>query len=441
MDHNVNNENIELFSWNGKPSLGKTIPISLQHIFTMLAGNVTPAIIIAGTLGMTPEESTTLLQASMLAAAIATFIQVIGVWKFGARLPIIMGINFYFVPVVIAITEQFGISAMFGAQIIAGVATIAFGGFVRTIRNFFPAVVTGTTVLTIGVSLFPVAVNYMAGNAGSPGFGSMQNWAVAIATLAVVLIVDQFAKGYIKVLGVMIGMLAGYALAFVLGMVDLSGIGGSGIIQIPSLFPFGLEFPPQAVLTLVIMFIITSIENIGDISSTTIGGLDREATTDELSGGIMGNGLASVISALFGGLPTATFSQNVGVVAMTKVIAKPVFVGAAILMLIAGFLPVFSQLLLSIPYPVIGGATVSVFSMITVNGIRLLLGTELNNRNAAIIGLSLAMGIGITGTQGSIGGFPEAFVTFLGGSSVILATLVAFILNLVLPGREKPKVE
>lgn len=434
-------ENRELFEIDGKPSLGKTVPISLQHIFTMLAGNVTPAIIIAGTSGMGAEESTLLLQASMLAAAIATFIQVVGVWKFGARLPIIMGINFYFVPVVIAITQQFGISAMFGGQIIAGLITIAFGSFVKTIRNLFPAVVTGTTVLTIGISLFPVAINYMAGNAGTPGFGSMQNWAVAIVTMAVVLIVDQFAKGYIKVLGVMIGMVAGYILTAVLGMVDLSGVASASVFSLPKILPFGLSFPVQAVLTLVIMFIITSIENIGDISSTTIGGLDREATSEELSGGIMGNGLSSVISVLFGGLPTATFSQNVGVVAMTKVVARPIFFVAAVMMLVAGFMPIFAQLMLSIPYPVIGGATISVFSMITVNGIRLLSSVELNNRNAAIIGLSLALGIGITGVQGSIAGFPEAFVTFIGGSSVILATLVAFILNVLLPGRDKTSVD
>lgn len=434
-------ENRELFEIDGKPSLGKTVPISLQHIFTMLAGNVTPAIIIAGTSGMGAEESTLLLQASMLAAAIATFIQVVGVWKFGARLPIIMGINFYFVPVVIAITQQFGISAMFGGQIIAGLITIAFGSFVKTIRNLFPAVVTGTTVLTIGISLFPVAINYMAGNAGTPGFGSMQNWAVAIVTMAVVLIVDQFAKGYIKVLGVMIGMVAGYILTAVLGMVDLSGVASASVFSLPKILPFGLSFPVQAVLTLVIMFIITSIENIGDISSTTIGGLDREATSEELSGGIMGNGLSSVISVLFGGLPTATFSQNVGVVAMTKVVARPIFFVAAVMMLVTGFMPIFAQLMLSIPYPVIGGATISVFSMITVNGIRLLSSVELNNRNAAIIGLSLALGIGITGVQGSIAGFPEAFVTFIGGSSVILATLVAFILNVLLPGRDKTSVD
>lgn len=434
-------ENRELFEIDGKPSLGKTVPISLQHIFTMLAGNVTPAIIIAGTSGMGAEESTLLLQASMLAAAIATFIQVVGVWKFGARLPIIMGVNFYFVPVVIAITQQFGISAMFGGQIIAGLITIAFGSFVKTIRNLFPAVVTGTTVLTIGISLFPVAINYMAGNAGTPGFGSMQNWAVAIVTMAVVLIVDQFAKGYIKVLGVMIGMVAGYILTAVLGMVDLSGVASASVFSLPKILPFGLSFPVQAVLTLVIMFIITSIENIGDISSTTIGGLDREATSEELSGGIMGNGLSSVISVLFGGLPTATFSQNVGVVAMTKVVARPIFFVAAVMMLVTGFMPIFAQLMLSIPYPVIGGATISVFSMITVNGIRLLSSVELNNRNAAIIGLSLALGIGITGVQGSIAGFPEAFVTFIGGSSVILATLVAFILNVLLPGRDKTSVD
>lgn len=433
--------NQELFTFEGKPSLAKTVPISLQHILTMLAGNIAPGIIIAGTVGMNAAESTAILQASMLAAAIATLIQVIGFWKFGARLPIIMGINFYFVPVVIALAQQYGLAAMFGGQIIAGLITIAFGSFVKTIRSLFPAVVTGTTVLTIGISLFPVAINYMAGNAGSNNFGSMQNWAVAIFTMIVVLGVDQFAKGYIKVLGVMLGIVAGYILSFILRMVDLTGVASSSLFALPSLLPYGLEFRLDAIITLIIMFIITSVENIGDISSTTIGGLNREATSDELSGGIMGNGLSSVISVLFGGLPTATFSQNVGVVAMTKVIARPIFVVASIMMLISGFMPVFAQLMLSIPYPVIGGATISVFSIIAVNGIRLLLSTELNSRNSAIIGISLALGIGITSVEGSIAGFPEAFVTFIGGSSVILATVVAFVLNLVLPGREKPKID
>ena len=429
--------NRELYSWDGSPSLGKTLPISIQHIFTMLAGNVAPALIIAGAINLDPDKSLTLLQASMLTAGVATLIQVLGLWKFGARLPIIMGINFYFVPVVIGMATDYGLAAMFGGTIVAGLITIAFGSFVRIIRDLFPAVVTGTTVLTIGISLFPVAISNMAGGSGAENFGSMQNWAVAIITMLVVVAVDQFGKGYIKVLGVMVGMVVGYLISLALGMVDFSAVPGTPIFALPEFLPFGIEFNVGAIITLVIMFIITSIENIGDISSTTIGGLDREATTDELSGGIMGNGLSSMIMALFGGLPTATFSQNVGVVALTKVVAKPIFVVAGILLLITGFMPMFAQLMMTIPAPVIGGATISVFSVITVNGIRLLHSVEMNNRNATIVGISLALGVGITGVQGSIAGFPEAFQTFIGGSSVILAALTAFILNLVLPGRER----
>lgn len=433
----------ELFLLDGKPSIAAAFPLSIQHLLAMIIGNVSPAIIIAAGAGLSPEDQAMLVQCSMFAAAIATFIQVFGIWKFGARLPIVMGINFAFVTVIMTINETYGLPAIYGAQIISGIVVIIFGAFIQKIRKYFPPLVAGTTVLTIGISLYPVAVQYMAGNPalGPENFGTVKNWAVAMLTALVVFFVDQYGKGYIKVVAMLFGILAGFILSAIFGMVDLSQVAAAKMFDYPRLFPFGIDFNLGATLTMIMMFIVTSVEAIGDVSSTTVGGLDRDATTEEISGNIMGNGLSTIINAFFGGLPTATFSQNCGLVATTKVVAKRVISLTAALVLVAGFIPKFGAFMVSIPYPVIGGATISVFAIITINGIKLITSEPLTARNSAIIGLALSLGIGITQVEGSLQHFPQFVQTFFGGSPVIIATLIAFILNLIVPKKTMEQEE
>lgn len=422
-----------IYEVDSNPPLTKCLPISLQHVLTMLIGNVAPALIISASVGLSEKEQIVLVQAAMIAAAVATLVQVYGISRFGSRLPMVMGINFSFVTACISIGKGYGMGSVFGACIFGGIAIMIFGALIKKVRKFFPPLVTGITVTTIGMSLYPVAIGYMAGNPDLPTYGSLQSWGVALFTLIVVIGLSEFGKGYIKTISILIGLVLGYIVAAFMGMVDLSSLSNQKLFELPKIMPFGMKFDISAIMTMVVMYIVTSIEAIGDISSLTMGGMDREATTEEISNGIMGNGLSAIINAFFGGTPTATFSQNVGIVTLTKVANKKVIKIAAFMVFIIGILPKFGALMTSIPYPVLGGATLSVFAIITVNGLRLLWEEEFTTRNMTIIGVSLAIGMGITQVPETIASFPEGFQLFIGSSPVIMSTIVAFVMNLILP--------
>lgn len=422
-----------LFQIDGKPTLAQALPISIQHIFAMIVANVAPALIVAQSVGLSAGDSSKLVQFCMFTAGVATLMQVIGIWRFGSKLPLIMGMNFAFVPVVINIAKTYGFAASYGATIIAGLFVILLGTVILKIRRFFPPLVTGTTVLTMGISLYPVAIDYMAGGVGSPDYASLKNWLVALLTLVIVVGINQFARGYLRVLGMLIGIVIGYGIAAALGMVHLGNLTAGGIITAPQILPFGIKFETGAIITMVVMYLVTSVEVIGDTSSLTIGTMNREATGQELSGAILGKGVTAILAALLGGLPTATFSQNVGIVTVTKVIARRVFIFAAAIMVLVGFFPPFGALMTSIPSAVLGGATLSVFAIITINGLKLLSQEVMTMRNATILGISLAFGLGLTSVPAAVANAPEAFKTFISSSPVILSTAICFILNLLIP--------
>lgn len=434
----MSNQTAELFKLDGKVGFAKALPISLQHIFAMIVANVAPVLIVANGIGLDQVQTTEIIQYAMFSAGVATLLQVVGIWRFGAKLPLIMGMNFAFVPVCINIGNSYGLPAVYGSIIIAGFVTLLFGAAILKVRRFFPPLVSGTTVLTMGLSLYPVAINYMAGGqAGDPGFGSLQNWSVALLTLILVLLISHLGKGYVRLLGMLIGIAVAYVLAYFLGMVDLSSVSRSSWIAYPKLFPFGISFVPEAIITMVVMYIVTSVEVIGDISSLTIGAFNREPSTEELSGGLMGKGIIAVLTATLGAMPTASFSQNIGIVTMTKVVAKRVFYWACGIMILIGFLPKFGVLMRSIPNAVLGGATLSVFAIITINGIRLVSEAKMTARNATILGISLAFGLGLTSVPEAVALAPEAFKTFIASSPVIISTVICFLLNLLLPKEDE----
>ena len=325
------------------------------------------------------------------------------------------------------------LGVILGAQIVGGCVAILFGIFVKQLRVFFPPMVTGTVIFTIGLSLYPTAVKYMAGGAGAADFGSWQNWLVAVITLAVVIFCNNFTKGVTKLASILMGIIVGYLVALCFGMVDFSSVGAAGIVAVPVPFKFGIKFVPAACVSMAVMYIVNSVQTIGDLTSTTLGGLDREPTDRELSGGIVCQGAASVVGAFFGGLPTASYSQNVGIVTVNRVVNRVVFGFAAVVLLIAGFVPKFSALLTTIPQCVIGGATISVFATITMTGIRMISSAGLTPRNVSIVGIAVALGVGVTQVSGSLAGFPEWVGTVFGGSSVVISTLIAILLNLILP--------
>lgn len=429
------NDKQALFELDGKmPPLKYAFPMALQHLVAMIVGCVTPSIIISNMAGLSPEQSVLLIQTSLISAAFGTFLEVF----LGAKLPMIMGVSFAYLASMQAIVEGFGIAEIFGAQLCGGIAAIIIGFFARRIRKLFPPLITGTVVFTIGLSLYPTAITYMAGGSGNPNFGSWQNWLIAIITLFIVTICNHFGKGLLKLASILIGIIAGYIISIPFGMVDISKVGNAGIFSLPHFMPFGIKFEFSAILSFVILFSINSIQAIGDLSATTIGGLDREPTGEELKRGIITYGGMNVIGALFGGLPTATYSQNVGIVSSTKVVNRRVFGLTATMLLVAGLLPKFSAFLTTIPQCVLGGATVSVFASIAMTGMKLVTTEDMNYRNTSIVGLSAALGVGISQVTEALSQFPDWVTMVFAKSPVVVATIVAVFLNIILP---KNKVE
>ena len=360
----------------------------------------------------------------------------------GSGLPIIMGVSFAYVPSMQAIAESYGIAAIMGAEIVGGVVAVVMGLLVKKIRVFFPPLITGTVVFTIGLSLYPTAINYMAGGTSSPNYGSWQNWAIAFFTLIVVTALNHFGKGIWKLASILIGIIVGYLVSIPFGMVDFSSIGEAGVCQLPSLMHFGVQFEPSSCVALGILFAINSIQAIGDYSATTIGAMDRTPKDDELQRGIVGYGLSNVVGALLGGLPTATYSQNVGIVTTTKVINRWVLGLAAAILGIAGLVPKFSAILTTIPQCVLGGATVSVFASIAMTGMKLVASAEMDYRNSSIVGLAAALGMGVSQATAALASFPTWVTTIFGKSPVVLATIIAVMLNVILPKtRDEQKEE
>lgn len=441
-----------LFRFRGIPPLGMAVSMALQHLVAMIVGCVTPAIIIAHTVGLPQSQRVLLIQASLVMSAVTTLLELFPIGgRFGAGLPVIFGVSFAYLPSMQAIASGSGLSAVAGAMIVGGIVATLVGIFIKPIRRLFPPVITGTVVFTIGLSLYPTAIHYMAGGTGNTYtsvveerglsealvYGSWQNWAIAAFTLAVVLLLTNHGKGICKLASILLGILAGYAVAFIAGMVDLSGVAGASWFSLPQVLPFGVTFEPSGCIALGLLFAINSIQAIGDLTATTVGGMDREPTDRELQGGIVAYGVSNVLTALLGGLPTATYSQNVGIVATNKVVNRWVFAMTGGFLLLAGVVPKFAAVLTTIPQCVLGGATVAVFSTIAMTGMKLIAGEGITARNTTIVGLSAALGVGISQAADALAQFPEAVITIFGKSPVVIATLLAVFLNLVLPREEK----
>lgn len=424
-----------LFELNGKPSWGAAFPQALQHVLAMLVGNITPPILIAQLLGLPETDKIILMQAAMLIGGITTLVQLFPVFAFGMGLPNVMGVAFAYMPILSAIGLAYGIDAIFGAQLVGAFASIFLGMAMGKIRRFFPPIVSGTVVLSIGLSLYTTAVNYMAGGSGAgESFGLPKFWAIALITLAVTLACNLFGKGYIKVSGMLIGIGVGYIISLIMGdMVSFDSVVNSDWIALPRFFKFGLEFHPSAIISMILMYIVQAVQTIGDVSSTAIGAFNREASDNELGGAIKGQGICGMLGACIGGLPTDPFSQNVGLIVTTKVVAKRVFLLVGSVMIIAGLCPKFGAIMTTIPYPVLGGATVTVFAAITMSGIELIGQQPLNYRNKMIIGISLALGVGISSVSNSLQYFPADVKNIIGGSPIVLSFLIAFLLNLIVP--------
>ena len=442
-----------LFQYRGLPPVGMAVSMALQHLVAMIVGCVTPAIIIANVAGLAHDQRVLLIQASLVMSAVTTLLQLFPIGgRFGAGLPVIFGVSFAYLPSMQAIVGGGGdIATIAGAMIVGGIVAAVVGVFVKKIRRFFPPIITGTVVFTIGLSLYPTAINYMAGGAGNTYevvvlrkgltsalvHGSWQNWAVAAFTLIVVMVMSNKGKGICKLAAILLGMIAGYIVAAVFGMVDLSEVRDAAWFSLPQFMHFGIKFEFSACIALALLFAINAIQAIGDLTATTVGGLNREPTDQELQGGIVTYGLTNVLSAFFGSLPTATYSQNVGIVTTNKVINRVVFALAGGFLLLAGLIPKFSAILTTIPQCVLGGATITVFSTIAMTGMKLIASETISPRNTTIVGLSAALGVGISQSSSALSQFPESITIIFGKTPVVIATIMAVLLNLILPQENK----
>lgn len=411
---NAGTKHASIFELDGFPNFAEAIPLALQHVVAMIVGCITPAIIVANVAKVSDADRVIMIQVSLVVSALSTLLQLFGVgtkkFRVGARLPMIIGISFAYVPSMTAIAGTSGISAILGAQIVGGVIAVIVGLFVKSIQKFFPPLVTGTVVFTIGLSLYSVAVNYMAGGKGKDNYGSIQNWAIALITLIIVIGLNNFGKGLVKLASILIAMIIGYIIALCTGMIDFSSVASAGIFSLPQPLHFGITFDPAACIAIGLLFAINSIQAIGDFTATTSGAMDRLPTGDELRSGIIGYGITNIFGALLGGLPSATYSQNVGIVTTTKVINRVVLGMSAIIILVAGLIPKFSAVLTTIPLCVLGGATISVFASIAMTGVKLIFTEKMDFRNTSIVGLAVALGVGLSQAQESLAAFPPVRV-------------------------------
>ena len=425
------------YDLEGIPPFGEALILGLQHVFAMFLSNIAVPILVASAAGITGADTTVLVQSAMVMAGIATVIQCYPVWKMGARLPIVMGTSFGFLPTNLSIAKTHGISGLLGASFMGGLFGGVLGFFIKPLRKFFPKIVTGTVVLAIGLSLFPTGITAMAGGSGAKDFGSLKNWLVSLLVMSIVLVLNHVGKGMIKTSSILIAIVVGYVLAFGLNMVEFEPIARAAWFSIPTPLYFPMTFHFNAILPMLIMFVVTSVETIGDVTALTSGGLDREPSDAELSGSIIANGFTSSLGALVGSLPNTSFSQNIGMISFTKIMSRFVVALGSGALILAGLMPKFGALISTLPQPVIGGASIIIFSQITLTGIEILSSETLDERAKVIIGLSLIFGLGLTQVPAATANLPQVLGLLIGESGIVVTCLVSIVLNLLIPSKKE----
>ena len=423
-----------IYKLDGRVPLLKAVPFGLQHILAMFVANLTPITIIAAAGGLSQAEIAILLQNAMFIAGIATLIQLFSVWKIGSRLPIVMGVSFTFVTVLSTVAVNYGYPAVIGAVICGGIFEGTIGLFAKYWRKIISPIVAATVVTAIGYSLLTVGARSFGGGY-TEDFGSGTNLLLGTITLAVCLGWNILAKGYLKQLSVLVGLVVGYIVAIPMGKVDLSVIFSEGVVSLPKILPYTPEFHMGAIFSVAIIFMVSAAETIGDTTALVSGGLDRDITSEEISGSLACDGYASVISAFFGCPPVTSFSQNVGLINMTKVVNRFTIATGAGCMILAGLLPPVGNFFASLPESVLGGCTIMMFGTIMVSGIEMLAKAGFTQRNITIAALSLSVGIGFTAASeiGLWGIFPELIQSVFSANVVAVVFVVSIVLNLVLP--------
>ena len=422
-----------IYELNGRVPVAQAIPFGLQHVLAMFVSNITPIIILASIVGVDPALQGALIQNCMIIAGIGTLVQLYPVWKVGSGLPIVMGISFTFLSLAIFIGTTMGMGTLMGAVIIGGLVEGVLGLFVKYWIRIVPPIVAATVVTAIGFSLLPIGANSFAGGQGASDFGAAHNWIVGSVTLLTCLLCQVFGKGFLRSLSVLVGLIVGYILSLFMGMVDFSAINGAGFISIPKFLPFKPEFNLGAILSIVAIYMVSATETIGDTSALCSGALKRQPTDKELGGSIACDGFVSTISGLFGCTPITSFSQNIGLAAMSGVVNRFAIATGAAIMIIGGIFPAVGLTLTTIPQAVLGGCTIMMFGSILFAGFGMMAKCGFGNRNMIIASLSLSVGLGFTSASQMFNIFPDIVKTFFAENCVAVVFVLAVVLNLILP--------
>ncbi len=437
---------------NFTPPLWKAIPLGIQHVLAMFVSNVTPAIIVAGAAGFgfgsgSPDfpELLYLIQMSMLFAGIATLLQTVTIGPVGAALPIVQGTSFAFLPIMIPLVAGKGVdalAALFTGVVVGGIFHALIGTFIKKIRFALPPLVTGLIVTMIGLALVRVGIQYAAGGVpaiGTPEFGSLLNWTAAIVVILVTLGLKFFARGMLAISAVLIGLIVGYIFALASGMLSFGGDFGvaaswnnAAWFSLPQPFKYGFEFSVAAIIGFCLMAFVSAVETVGDVSGITKGGAGREATDAEIQGATYADGLGTAIAGVFGGFPNTSFSQNVGLIAMTGVMSRHVVTCGAVFLIICGLVPKVGSVIRTIPIEVLGGGVIVMFGMVVAAGISMLSDVDWNRRNMVIFAVALSVGLGLQLEPDAVQYLPD-WAEVLMVSGLLPSAFIAIVLNLVLP--------
>lgn len=422
-----------IYQLEGRVPLAKAVPFGLQHILAMFVANIAPIFIVAGACGLSAKQNAMLIQSAMIIAGIGTLIQLFPVWRIGSGLPIVMGISFTFVTVFCYLGPVYGYNSIIGAVLIGGIVEGVLGLFAKYWTKLITPIVAASVVTAIGFSLLSVGAASFGGGSGSEDFGSVTNWILGSITLLCCLLFNILAKSYWKQLSVLFGLIVGYIAAICMGAVDFSSLKDTAVIALPAFLPFQPEFHANAIFSVILIFLVSATETIGDTSALASSGLNRQVTAKETAGSIACDGFISALSTVFGCLPITSFSQNVGLVAMTKVVNRFTIATGAVIMILAGIFPVFGALLATLPDAVLGGCTIMMFGTIVISGLQMIGNCGFTQRNITIAALSISMGIGFTQVPEIFQVFPKIIETVFAENCVAVVFVVALILNLVLP--------
>lgn len=430
---------------NYTPPISMAVPLGIQHVLAMFVSNVTPAIIVAGAAGFgfgsnSPDffNLIYMIQMSILFAGIATLFQTIGVGPVGAKLPIVQGTSFAFIPIMIPLVAGKGVDAMAVLMcgiVVGGIFHACLAPFIGKIRFALPPLVTGLVVTMIGLALVKVGIQYAAGGVpaiGKPEYGSLQNWSVALVVIFTTLGFKFFTRGIVSVAAVLLGLVVGYIVAYFMGMVNFGNIAKAASFALPDPLHFGFEFSFAAVTGFCLMAFISAIETVGDVSGITKGGAGREATNSEIKGATYADGIGTAIAGFFGALPNTSFSQNVGLIAMTGVMSRTVVTIGAIFLIICGLMPKVGAAISTIPIEVLGGGVIVMFGMVISAGISMLSDVDWNRRNMVIFAISISIGLGLQLEPGAVQHLPQTAKVLM-TSGLLPAAFIAILLNLVLP--------